>query len=189
MRNTQILMLGGVAMPVAALFTTMSLHNILAQESGNSTSQSNQMRTGIPQLNGSVNIEQQANQFIQGNLRVPFATALETAQAEVQNGTAISGHIGVVQGYLVYTFKVANFNTETSRIVVVDAGNGAVLYTSQDIPLHYGGLGGYGCGGDHKGFAMGWGNHFRDRPLDNNNPTHGESVPSSGMVASPALGV
>jgi hypothetical protein len=66
------------------------------------------------------------------------------------------------------------------------------LYTSQDIPLHYGGLGGYGCGGEHKGFAMGWGNHFRDRPIDNNNnnnSTNGESVPSSGMVASPAIGV
>ena len=183
-------MLGGVAMGLAALFTTVSLHEILAQETGNSTTLSNQTRTGIPQLNGSVNIEQQANQFIQDNLRVPFATALETAQAEVQNGTAISGRIGVVQGYLVYIFKVANFNTETSRVVVLDAGNGAVLYSSQDIPLHYGGFGGYGCGGEHKGFAMGWGNHFRDRPFDsNNNPTNGESVPSSGMVASAAIGV
>lgn len=190
MRNRQFLMLGGIAMAVASLFTTMSLHEILAQETGNSTTQSNQTRTGIPQLNGSVNIDQQANQFIQGNLRVPFATALETAQAEVQNGTAMSGRIAVVQGYLVYIFKVGNFDNETSRIVIVDAGNGGVLYTSQDIPLHFGGLVGYGCGGEHKGFAMGWGNHIRDRPIDsNNNPANGESVPSSGMVASPAIGV
>lgn len=187
MRNRQFLMLGGVAMTLAALFTTMSLHEILAQETENST-QSNQTRTGIPQLNGSVNLEQQANQFIQDNLRVPFATALETAQAEVENGTAISGRIGVVQGYLVYIFKVANFDAETSRIVVVDVGNGAVLYTSEDMPLHYGALGGYGCGDGHKGYAMDWDNHFRDRTL-NDNRTSGESLPSSGVVASPVIGV
>lgn len=189
MRNRQFLMLGGVAMTVAALFTTMSLHEILAQETENTT-QSNQTRIGIPQLNGSVNVEQQANQFIRDNLRVPFATALETAQAQVENGTAISGRIGVVQGYLVYIFKVANFDAGTSRVVVVDVGNGAVLYTSEDMPLHYGGLGGYGCGGGHhKGFAMHWDNHFRGDRTPNNNRTTGESSPSSGVVASPVIGV
>jgi hypothetical protein len=146
------------------------------------------MRTDIPQLNGSVNVQQQANQFIQDNVQVPFATALESAQAEVGNGTAISGRLGVVQGYLVYIFKIANFDAETSRIVIVDAGNGAVLYTSGDMLLHFGGLGcgdsGYG-GGHHKGFGHHWGNHDRGTTSDNNS-----SQPSrSGIVVSPAIGV
>jgi hypothetical protein len=187
MRNKQFLMLGGVAMALAALLTTMSLHEILAQEINNST-QSNQTRTGIPQLNGSVNVQQQTNRFIQDNLRVPFATALETAQAEVENGTAISGRIGVVQGYLVYIFKVANFDAETSRIIIVDVGNGGVLYTSEDMPLHNGGLGGYGgCGSGHKDFGNHWDNHDRGTTLDSNS-TGGESLPS-GVVVSPVIGV
>jgi uncharacterized membrane protein YkoI len=186
MSNKQFLMLGAVAMALAALFTTMSLHEILAQETNSNSTQSNQTRTGIPQLNGSVNVQQQTNQFLRDNLRVPFATALETAQAEVQNGTAISGRVGVVQGYLVYIFKVANFDAETSRIVIVDAGNGSVLYTSQDMPLHNGGLWGYGCGGGHKGFGMHLDNRDRDMTLGSN--TRGESSPT-GVVVSPVIGV
>jgi uncharacterized membrane protein YkoI len=187
MRNKQFLMLsGGIAMALAALFTTMSLQEILAQE--NNSTQSNQTRAGIPQLNGSVNVQQLTNQFMRDNLRVPFATALETAQAEVENGTAISGRVGVVQGYLVYIFKVANFDAETSRIVIVDAGNGSVLYTSQDMPLHIGGLGGYGCGGEghHKGFGMHWDNY--DRGTTSDNRSSGQSS-RSGVVASPVIGV
>ena len=187
MSNKQFLMLGAVAMALAALFTTMSLHEILAQETNNNSTQLNQTRTGIPQLNGSVNVQQQTNQFLRDNLRVPFATALETAQAEVQNGTAISGRVGVVQGYLVYIFKVANFDAETSRIVIVDAGNGSVLYTSQDIPLHNGGLWGYGCGGGHKGFGMHLDNRDRGMTLGSN--TRGESSPPTGVVVSPVIGV
>lgn len=183
-----VLVLGGIAISLALASFVMSipLREIFAQET-NST-QPNPMRTDIPQLNGSVNVQQQADQFIQDNVQVPFATALESAQAEVGNGTAISGRLGVVQGYLVYIFKIANFDAETSRIVIVDAGNGAVLYTSGDMPLHFGGL---GCGdsgggvGHHKGFGNHWGNHDRGGTSDNNS-----SQPSrSGIIASPAIGV
>jgi uncharacterized membrane protein YkoI len=189
MTNKQFLMLsGGIAIALAALFTTMSLQEILAQETNSTLS--NQTRMGIPQLNGSVNVQQQTNQFIRDNLRVPFATALETAQAEVENGTAISGRVGVVQGYLVYIFKVANFDAETSRIVIVDAGNGSVLYTSEDMPLHNGGLGGYGCGGGghHKGFGNHWDNYDRGTTSDNGGGG-GESSRSGMVVVSPVIGV
>jgi hypothetical protein len=186
MKSKQFLMLGGIAIALAALFTTMSLHEILAQETNNIT-QSNQTRTGIPQLNGSINVQQQTNRFIQDNLRVPFATALETAQAQVQNGTAISGNVAVVQGYLVYIFKVANFGAETSRIVIVDAGNGSALYTSGDMPLHIGGLGGYECsGGGHKGFGNHWSNY--DRGTTSDTTSSNESL-RTGVVASPLIGV
>src|SRR5919106_2764893 len=162
--NKQVAVFGGIAiaLAIAALVLPVQLQEISAQVT-NST-QPNPMQTQIPQLNGSVNIPEQSNQFIQQSVQVPFATALETAQAEVGNGTAISGHLGVVQGYLVYIFKIANFDAETSRIVIVDAGNGSVLYTSGDMLLHFGGLGcgdsGYG-GGHHKGFGNNWGNHDR----------------------------
>ena len=86
-----VLVLGGIAISLALASFVMSipLREIFAQET-NST-QPNPMQTDIPQLNGSVNVQQQADQFIQDNVQVPFATALESAQAEVGNGTAISG--------------------------------------------------------------------------------------------------
>jgi uncharacterized membrane protein YkoI len=186
MKSKQFVMLGGIAMALAALFTTMSLHEILAQQNNNNSTQSNQMRTGIPQLNGSINVEQQTNRFLQDNLRVPFATALETAQGQVQNGTAISGNVAVVQGYLVYIFKVANFGAQTDRIVIVDAGNGSVLYTSEDMPLHIDGLGGYGCSGGHKAFGNHWSNY--DRGTTSGSTSSNESL-RTGMVASPMIGV
>ncbi|MDP9016009.1 MAG: hypothetical protein M3M87_04550, partial [Thermoproteota archaeon] len=109
MRNKQFATFGGISIVLAGMFVSMSLHEIFAQET-NSTAQANQTRMEIPQINGSVNVREQLNQFIQDSVQVPFATALETAQAEVGNGTAISGRLGVVQGYLVYIFKVANFD-------------------------------------------------------------------------------
>lgn len=195
MRNTQFVMFGGIAVVLAGLFTTMSLQEILAQET-NSTAQSNQTRMGIPQLNGSVNIVEQSNQFIQDSIQVPFATALETAQSEAGNGTtAISGRLGIVQGYLVYIVKVANFDSETSRTVVVDAGNGAVLHTSGDMPLYFGGGSGPGCGffgggggHHHKGFGSHGGNYDRGMTADSSNSSSGQFT-GNGLVASPAIGV
>jgi uncharacterized membrane protein YkoI len=188
-RKRQFVMFGAIAiaLAIAGLVLSIAPREILAQET-NST-QPNPMRMQIPALNGSVNVQQQANQFIQDNVRVPFATALETAQAEVGNGTAISGHLGVVQGYLVYTFKLANFDAQTSRIVIVDAGNGAALYTSQDMPLFFGGLGcsggGGGAGRHHMGFGNPVGNYGRlEAPnIDSNQPSR------SAVVVSPAIGV
>jgi uncharacterized membrane protein YkoI len=187
--NKQVAVLGGIAiaLAIAVLLLPLPLREISAQGT-NSTQQPNPMRTEIPQLNGSVNVREQANQFIQDNVQVPFATALETAQAEVGNGTAISGHLGIVQGYLVYIFKVANFDAETSRIIIVDAGNGAVLHTSVDMPLYFGGLGcGGGGGGHHKGFGNHWGNH--DRGGETSADINSSQPTRNAVVVSPAIGV
>ena len=189
--NKQVAVLGGIAiaLALAALVMPIPLREISAQQT-NST-QLNPMRTEIPQLNGSVNVREQSNQFIQDNVQVPFATALETAQAEVGNGTAISGNLGVVQGYLVYIFKLANFDAQTSRTVIVDAGNGSVLYTSGEMPLYFGGLGcgGGGDGGHHKGFfGNHWGNH--DRGGETSTADINSSQPTRNpVVVSPAIGV
>ena len=193
--NKNIAVLGGIAIVLAigALVIPVSLREIAAQETNTNTTQTNPMRAEIPQLNGSVNVEQQSNQFIQDNVRVPFATALQTAQAEVGNGTAISGNLGVVQGYLVYIFKLANFEAQTSRIVIVDAGNGSVLYTSGDMPLFFGGLGcrggGTGGPGHHMGFfGNHWGNDDRGGGQTSADSNNGQPA-RNAIVVSPAIGV
>jgi uncharacterized membrane protein YkoI len=197
--NKHVAVFGGlaIALAIVAIVLSIPLREISAQET-NST-QPNIMRAEVPQLNGSVNIRDQANQFLRDSVQVPFATALETAQAQVGNGTAISGSLGVVQGYLVYIFKLANFDAETSRIVIVDAGNGSVLYTSGDMPLHFGGL---GCGGGHGGaFGGGGGHHYHKGFFGNHwgdhdrgggeisSDTNSSQSTRNAIVVSPAIGV
>jgi uncharacterized membrane protein YkoI len=194
--SKKVAVFGGVAiaLAIAALVLPVQLREISAQAT-NSTVPNPTQTEIIPQLNGSVNIPEQSNQFIHESVQVPFAIALETAQAEVGNGTAISGRLGIVQGYLVYMFKLANFDAETSRIVIVDAGNGSVLHTSGDLPLYFGGLGcggggfgGAGGGHHHKGFGSHWGNN--DRGSGERSPDINSSQPSRNpVVVSPAIGI
>lgn len=122
---------------------------------------------GIPQINGSVSVANEASNFINENVKIPFVAAAETAQGQVTNGTVLGGHLGVVQGYLVYTFFVANTTNQTGHLTVIDAGNGVVLYNSEGQPLGsfghpmmfgpWGGHGGYGGGGGPwKGHGLGF---------------------------------
>jgi uncharacterized membrane protein YkoI len=86
---------------------------------------------GMPQINGSVSVANETNNFINENVKVSFVAATQTAQGQVPNGTVLGGHLGVVQGYLVYMFFVADTGNQTGHLVVVDSGNGNVLYTSE----------------------------------------------------------
>jgi hypothetical protein len=110
---------------------------------------------GMPQINGSVSVANEISSFINENINVTFVAAAETAQGQVDDGKVFGGHLGVVQGYLVYTFFVANTANQTGHLVIVDAGNGEVLYTSESQPLGsfghsmYGQRGGHGHGEGH----------------------------------------
>lgn len=118
---------------------------------------------GMPEINGSVSVANETSSFINENVNVSFVAAAETAQGQVANGTVLGGHLGVVQGYLVYMFFVADTENQTGYKVIVDAGNGEVLYTSEGQTLgsfghgygHWGGQGHGGWGGHWKGH--GWG--------------------------------
>jgi len=144
MERNQVLMLGGIAVVavIAGLLIQQSLNEAAAQ-TGNQTS---------PQLKGSVSIQNATNDFVKNNVKVAFNDAANTAKGQVDNGVVTGGRLSVVQGYLAYTFQVANYDAGTMKVVVVDAGNGSVLYTSDDMPLYNGGIGGY-CG-HHGGFGM-----------------------------------
>src|ERR671933_61320 len=88
---------------------------------------------GMPKINGSVSVVNETTKFIKENTKVPFISAAQTAQGQVKNGTVLGGHIGILQGYLVYTFLVLEEDTNSGQmahLVVVDVGNGNVLYTS-----------------------------------------------------------
>ena len=89
----------------------------------------------MPRINGSINVGQEIKNFFHENTKVPFNTAAETALQQVPNGMVLGGHIGVTQGYLTYTFFVVVPAGEAGHKVIVDAGNGKVLHTSESFPL------------------------------------------------------
>ena len=113
----------------------------------------------LPKVNGSINVMQVTKNVIKDNLKVPFSQAADIAGKQITNGTVIGGHIGVVQGYLVYTFFAVNPGTQTGYLTVVDAGNGKVLYTSPGQQMGADSIGTYGAFGQQgpHGLAGGFG--------------------------------
>lgn len=149
-----------VAVLAVGALSAILVASSLAQATAQEQQQRMMMRfgEGIPQINGSVSLANEASNFINENVNVSFVAAAQTAQGQVTNGTVLGGHLGVVQGYLVYTFFVADTSNQTGHLVVVDAGNGDVLYTSEGRsfgsfghPMMFGPWGGHGGFGEWHG--------------------------------------
>lgn len=73
---------------------------------------------------------------------VTLSAAANTAAAApgISNGKAISGNLIGMQGFLVFSFKVID-DKNTSYTVIVDPGNGSILYQSQGHTMKSGGFG------------------------------------------------
>jgi len=78
-----------------------------------------------------VNVRDGIKNFFAENAKTPFVTAAQTAQDQITNGTVLGGHLGVTQGYLAYTYFVVDPTNDAAHKVIIDAGNGQVLYTSE----------------------------------------------------------
>jgi hypothetical protein len=50
-------------------------------------------------------------------------------------GWVLGGHLGITQGYLAYTYLIANPSDSINNKVIIDAGNGQVLSTSEGSSL------------------------------------------------------
>jgi hypothetical protein len=110
----------------------------------------------IPKINGSVNVRDGIKNFFAENAKTPFITGVQTAQDQIANGTVLGGHIGVTQGYLTYTYFVMNPTNDTANKVIVDAGNGQVLHTSEGKQIGSADqsmLESFGQGRGHEGFG------------------------------------
>ena len=148
---------------VAAILAASSIAQATAQQQ-----QQKMMWSGkdMPRINGSVSVPNEATGLTSENVKMPFVIAAVTAQEQVANGTVLGGHLGVVQGYLVYKFFVADAANQVGYLTVIDAGNGEVLYTSEAQPLDsfdhskYGNWGGHEYSEWHragKWHGFGWG--------------------------------
>jgi uncharacterized membrane protein YkoI len=124
---------------------------------------------GVPEITGTVNAKDQAREFLNENVKVSFVDAAATAQEQVEGGRVLGGHIGVVQGYLVYNFIVTDASGETVYKVIVDVGNGEVLHTSDgsefgSMMFGHRGFGGFGHG---KHFGGAWAMNHNGMGWDN----------------------
>ena len=83
----------------------------------------------MPEITGTITASENHSENLQ-KVQVSFSEASQTAQAAVEDGKVTGGRIGVVNGYLVYQFKVVD-GLEKSHKVIVDAGENSILYVSE----------------------------------------------------------
>lgn len=83
-------------------------------------------------IDGSVNITEQVADQILAGAKIEFAEAAVTAADAVNDGKVIGGNLGVINGFLVYSFRVVDDNSGI-YFVIVDAGDGKVLHTSDPV--------------------------------------------------------
>lgn len=82
-----------------------------------------------------VNANQTAGDINPDILAVPEANATQIALTQVTNGTALDTQLDVVQGYLAYTVTVVDVANHNLYHIIVDPGDGSVLYASPGIPV------------------------------------------------------
>ena len=89
-----------------------------------------------PKINGSINVLEKAHTAIENDLKTSFIQAADIATEQSNNDTILlGGHLDIDQGYLVYKFFAINPTNHTGYKTIVDAGNGTVLYKSEEIQM------------------------------------------------------
>lgn len=153
----------GVGVLLSAAFIVASpVENSWAQQLGmnktTTTTTDASQYDAIPKFNSSVNVRDGIKNFFAENANTPFIVGAQTAQDQIANGTVLGGHIGVTQGYLTYTYFVVDQINDAAHKVIIDAGDGQVLYTSEDKQMGSWGESvfgsfGHGQGRGHEGFS------------------------------------
>ena len=135
-----ILLAAGVAVGSTTL-NTMIKHNVDAQmtSGGNNTGMMMkpgermmmEMGMGGNNITSSINLMNVISQAIGSNINVSLSDAATAAESSVGNGShAASAELGENNGYLVYNVMVIDPSMNFSK-VVVDPGNGEVLFSKQ----------------------------------------------------------
>ena len=136
-----------------AVIATVGASLAYAQTAG--TTSGTTSPTTPPKIQGSVNLQQ----MLLSSVKTKFTDAANTAAGAVTNGQVLGGSLAVIQGSVVYKFMV--FDGSNIYSVIIDAGNGKVLNTSQGHPMQLGALigGGHEMRGHHMG-GMAWKSHY-----------------------------
>ena len=138
-RNTIILMVTAIlAVPILLLsgITNVSTYLSDALVINNSQSPSTSASTlstntaySSPNWVGSIQVSNALSQLIQSKVHTTLGNAAAGAEKAVGiNSHATSANLGEERGYLVYTVRIMDGNNNSHK-VIVDAGNGRVLFT------------------------------------------------------------
>jgi hypothetical protein len=118
-----------VGLAVASLVMPSPAFAQLGEIPRNNTQKMGQMAPGT------VNLHDAAVEFLNENLNATLFDALDAAEKQVTNGTAIEAHLNAVQGYLVYNVTVANLNNELFYTVYIDMSGQVLAVSSPGKPL------------------------------------------------------
>ncbi len=90
----------------------------------------------MPEIQGSIDLRE----ILTSAVKTEFSEAADAAASSVSGGMVVNGRLGVYQGYYVYTFEVLDSDNKVHH-VIVDAGNGKVLHTSEGFDMGIAALG------------------------------------------------
>src|SRR5207237_414449 len=138
-RNTIILMVTAIlAVPILLLSgitnvsTYLSDALVINNSQGPSTSSPSSLPTNTalssPNWVGSIQVSNALSQMIQSKVHTTLGNAAAGAEKAVGiNSHATSANLGEERGYLVYTVRIVDGNSNSHK-VIVDPGNGRVLF-------------------------------------------------------------
>ncbi len=196
MQSKKVLSYGAIVIAAAVLLTAAVSSEVLAQTTNNSTASKNATTaattaSSITNITGSIPLRSTISNALSSKVKTALSDAVTIAQKAVgSNTSATLAFIRPLNGYLVYDVHVRNNSNNTTTAVIVDAGNGKVLYKQTPPSLVFGnlGLGHYGMFGQGKmgqsfgghGTGRGFGDHSGGMMMG---PQHmgpmGSSVPTT----------
>jgi uncharacterized membrane protein YkoI len=188
---TKLLISGTIVAAAVILLTATISSGVLAQgvnttsrnattgvATPNSPNQANSISNSprLPNITGSIPLRNTISEALSSKVKASLSNAIDTAQKSVgPNTSATLGLIRPLDGYLVYDIHVKNNTNNTSYAVIVDPGNGKILYKQVLTPFFGGGMGhfmmngegrmGTFSGGNGEGNIRGFAGHVGSMPL------------------------
>jgi uncharacterized membrane protein YkoI len=99
-------------------------------ETANRTEKQQQVK-----MTGSIPLQSTISQALRSEIQVPMTEAITTAQSTVGgNSSVVAAFLRPLKGFLVYNIGIMGANN-TLHKVIVDPGNGEVLFTSEGRQL------------------------------------------------------
>jgi uncharacterized membrane protein YkoI len=164
-QSKNVLAYGAIVIAAVVLLTAALSAQVLAQTTTNSTTSKNATSattaaaSPIANITGSIPLRPTISEAISSKVKTNLSDAIAIAQRAVgSNTSATLAFIRPLNGYLVYDVHVRNNSNNTTTAVIVDAGNGKVLYKQTPPSLMFGNFGFGQHGGMFSG-GRGFGDH------------------------------
>ena len=158
--SSEVLAQVGSSSSTGSKDTTSTAAKTTATRIAGSANQGNPLTNALPNITGSIPLGSTIRESISSKVKIALSDAVITAQKAVgSNSSATLAFIRPLNGYLVYDVHVRNNSNNTPYAVIVDPGNGKVLY-KQALPSLSGSAGHPGMGplfGGYKGGGGGYG--------------------------------